>query len=71
MIFLSPAIPRIPDPLAASYLIQKLNKIYAHNIETEDLLKKQEEIQSKLRELTEKVATLEEKQNATPSRYLA
>ncbi|MHA1712807.1 MAG: proteasome assembly chaperone family protein [Candidatus Ranarchaeia archaeon] len=71
MIFLTPAVSRIPDPLAASLLIEKLNNMYGLKIDTEELLRKQEEIQNKLREITENVAKMQEDKTPRPSRYLA
>jgi uncharacterized protein len=71
MIFLAPVIPNIPDPLAASQLIKKVDAIYNLSINTDELLQEQEKITKKLRQVTENAAKMEATQEPPPSRYLA
>ena len=71
MIFLAPVIPNIPDPLAASHIIKKINAIYNLPIKTDELLQEQEKITQKLRKVTENAAKMDEIEEPSPSRYLA
>ena len=59
-----------PDPMGASNIIGVLNKLYNLNVNTEELIKEDEEIKEKLRKLAEEHLKLMSKQKVENPMYL-
>ncbi|WP_292461232.1 proteasome assembly chaperone family protein [Methanothermococcus sp.] len=59
-----------PDPMAASNIIEVLNKLYDLNVNTEELIKEDEKIKEKLRKLAEEHLKLMSKQKVENPMYL-
>ncbi len=71
--FLVPAVAFIPDPEGGAVLIQALNNIYGLNIDTQELLKKAEEIKQKLKEVArrhQRMRQAEEKRGVPEKIYV-